>query len=39
MLLLGIFYSKDKPNMNVFLRPIIDELNQLYNEGKISFVL
>ena len=30
----GHFYSRDQPAMNVFLRPIVDELNQLYTEGK-----
>lgn len=34
MLLLGIFYSSHKPTMNMFLRPVIDDINQLYTEGK-----
>ena len=34
MLLLGIFYSSDKPLMNMFLRPIVDDINHIYREGE-----
>ena len=34
MLLLGISYSCHKPVMNMFLRPIIDDLNKISREGK-----
>ena len=34
MLLLGIFYSKEKPPMNVYLRPIIDDINKVYKQGE-----
>jgi 5-methylcytosine-specific restriction endonuclease McrBC regulatory subunit McrC len=33
MLLAGIWFSKEKPLMNVFLRPIIDEINEIYSKG------
>lgn len=33
MLLLGVFYSVDKPIMNMYLRPIIDDLLYLLKEG------
>ena len=33
MLLLGVFYSSDKPTVNMYLRPRIDELNRLFTEG------
>lgn len=33
MLLLAIFYSRDKPLMNMYLRPIIDNINEMYKEG------
>ena len=34
MLLLGIFYPKEKPLMNVYLRPIIDDINKVYKQGE-----
>ena len=34
MLLAGLWYSKEKPTMNTFLLPLIEELNQLYEEGE-----
>ena len=34
MLLAGLWYSKEKPTMNTFLTPLIDELNDLYENGK-----
>ena len=34
MLLAGLFYSKEKPTNNTFLTPLIDELNDLYENGK-----
>ena len=30
MLLLAIFYSKEKPVINMFLRPVIDDINMVY---------
>ena len=33
MLLLGIFYSSLKPLMNMYLQPIVDDINKLYTEG------
>ena len=33
MLLLGVFYSVDKPTMNMYLRPIVDDLLHLLKEG------
>lgn len=33
MLLLAIFYSKEKPVINMFLLPVIDNINVLYREG------
>lgn len=36
MLLLGMFYSVDKPVMNMYLRPIIDDILQLFREGMKS---
>ena len=36
VLLAGVWYSKDKPNMFVFLRPIIECIQQLYTEGTTS---
>lgn len=34
MILGGLWYSKDKPTMTTFLRPLIDDLNDLYVNGK-----
>ena len=34
MLLLGIFYSREKPLLNTFLRPIMDDINNVYRQGK-----
>jgi len=33
MFLLGIFYNRDKPLMNMYLRPIVDDINELYRQG------
>ena len=33
MLLAGMWFSRDKPSMNTFLRPIIDDVNELYSKG------
>lgn len=33
MLLLGMFYSSDKPVMNMYLRPIVDDLIFLFHKG------
>ena len=33
MLLAGVWYSKDKPTMTTFLKPIIEEINELYVHG------
>ena len=38
MLLFGMFYSAKKPLMNMFLRPIVDDLLVLSREGKIYFM-
>jgi hypothetical protein len=35
MLLLAIFYSKEKPVINMFLRPVIDDINMVYREGVV----
>ena len=35
MLLAGIWFSKEKPLMNVFLRPVIDEINEIYSNGSL----
>ena len=34
MLPCGIFYSSNKPLMNMYLRPIVDDLLLLFREGK-----
>ena len=34
MLLAGLWYSKEKPARNTFSTPLIDELNDLYENGK-----
>ena len=39
MLLAGIWFSKEKPPMNVFLRPIIDEINEIYSKGNPFIIL
>jgi hypothetical protein len=33
MLLGGMWYSKEKPTMTTFLKPILDEINMLYRKG------
>lgn len=33
MLLCGVWYGKEKPSMLTFLRPVIEQINHLYNEG------
>ena len=33
MILAGVWYSTEKPLMNVYLRPLIDSLNELSNTG------
>ena len=33
MLLLGVFCSEDKPVMNMFLRPIVDDFLDRFKEG------
>ena len=33
MLLAGLWFSKDKPSMHSFLRPIVDEVNDLFTNG------
>lgn len=35
MLLAGVWYSKDKPTMTTFLKPIVEEINSLYTQGKV----
>ena len=35
MVLAGMWFSKDKPTMNSYLRPIIDEINDLYATGML----
>ena len=35
VLLCGIWYSKAKPNMYTFLKPLVDTMNMLYKDGKI----
>lgn len=38
VLLAGMWFCKsDKPPMNLFLLPIIEELNKLYNIGKYIY--
>lgn len=36
MILLGIYYSDKKPPMNVFMRPIMEDINEVYQQGMIS---
>ena len=36
MILAGLWYSRDKPTMTTFLRPLIDELNCLYKDGNVT---
>lgn len=33
MILAGLFYSNEKPRMQVFLKPIIEELSKLETAG------
>jgi histidinol phosphatase-like enzyme len=33
VLLCGIWYCYDKPNMHTYLKPIIDTLNRLHKDG------
>ena len=33
MMLAGIWCSKEQPIMNVFLKPLVDSLNDLYKNG------
>ena len=33
MLLAGLWYSKQKPTMSTFLRPLVSELNELFEKG------
>ena len=33
MLLLGIFYSANKPLLNMYLRPVMEDLLFLFREG------
>lgn len=35
MLLAGVWYSKDKPTMTTFLKPIVEEINSLYTQGLV----
>ena len=35
VLLAGLWFSKDKPPMNLFLSPVIQEINNLYREGML----
>ena len=37
MLLLGLYYSKDKPMMNMYLRPIISDIQHLFKEGEFVY--
>ena len=34
MILVGLWCNKEKPTMNMFLKPLVDAANELYNEGK-----
>ncbi len=36
MILLGIFYSQDKPVMNMFLRPVIDDISAVFTQGGLK---
>lgn len=36
MLLAALWYSREKPNINTYLRPLIDEINELYTTGKAT---
>jgi hypothetical protein len=38
MLLAGVWYSRDKPTMTTFLKPIIDEINELYVHGNVKYI-
>ena len=33
LILVGLWHAKEKPFMLTFLRPVVDQLNQLYKEG------
>ena len=35
LFLCGLWYGKKKPPMNLYLKPFVDEMNNLYNEGLI----
>jgi hypothetical protein len=39
MMLVGLWCSDEKPPMNVFLRPLLDSLNELYVNGKFADVI
>lgn len=34
MILVGLWCNKEKPTMNMFLKPLADAANEIYNEGK-----
>ena len=38
ILLGGMWFAKSKPLMNVFLKPIVDDINSLYNTGIFSYL-
>lgn len=33
MILGGLWYSKDKPTMSTYLRPLVEAINHLYTAG------
>ena len=39
MILAGLWYSKEKPTMQLFLKPIVEELSKLETSGKAKLRL
>lgn len=39
MLLCGLWWSKEKPTMNMFMKPLVDQANELYQKGEIVYTL
>lgn len=36
IILAGLWCSREKPPMNVFLKPLIESLNDLFNNGNVG---
>ena len=37
MILAGLWCSRDKPTMNMFLKPLVDSANNLYHTGSYMY--